>query len=86
MIEKINEEVGIVTIYDPIRQTTLPYRLRWKGRYYVFEKVDLCHPVWEGKTLHHIYSLSDGTTYFRLNFNTRSLHWILEETSDGLPN
>ena len=85
MVEPINEEVGVVTIYDPQKQINLPYKLRWKGRYYTFTKVDLCHPVWEGKTLHHIFSMCDGTTYFRLNFDTRSLHWKLEEISDGLP-
>lgn len=38
----------------------------------------------EGKTLHHIFSVSDGTIFFRLNFNTRAMQWRLEEVSDGL--
>jgi hypothetical protein len=59
--------------------------MKWSGRYYKLRKVDLCHPVWEGRTLHHIYSLSDGVTYFRLDFNTRSQQWTLVETDDGLP-
>lgn len=85
MTERIDEEISVMALYYPNKRNPLPCRIRWRNRDYTIEKVDLCHPVWEGKRLHHIFSVCDGTTYFRLNFNTRSMQWILEEISDGLP-
>ncbi len=84
MLLHVDEPVGVMALYYPNQRNPLPYRIKWKARYYTILKVDLCHPVWEGKTLHHIFSVSDGTTFFRLNFNTRSMQWRLEEVSDGL--
>jgi hypothetical protein len=84
MTQSINEEVAVVAVFDPNMSSKWPYKMRWNGRYFTFNKVDLEHPVWEGKTLHHIFSVCDGTTFFRLNLDTRSLRWTLEETSDGL--
>lgn len=86
MIQRIDEQVSVFALYYPNRRNPLPCRIRWNHRLYEIKKVDLCHPVWEGKVLHHIFSVSDGTTYFRLDFNTRSMQWTLEEISDGLPN
>jgi len=86
MIEKVAEPVTVHTVYRPDRKVALPWRMEWRHRDYTFNKVDLCHPVWEGKTLHHVYSVSDGKSYFRLDFNTRSTGWTLEEVADGLPN
>jgi hypothetical protein len=85
MTERIDEQVGVMALYYPNRRNPLPYRIKWKDRYYTIKDVDFRHPVWEGRTLHHIFSVCDGTNYFRLNFNTRSMQWILEEISDGLP-
>lgn len=84
MTETIDEDVGVVTLYDPKRRVPLPCLIKWRGQRYVIKKVDLHHTLWEGRTLHHIYSLCDGTTFFRLDFNTRSLQWRLTEVSDGL--
>jgi|BEDMetMinimDraft_2_1075160.scaffolds.fasta_scaffold02955_5 hypothetical protein len=85
MVEKIKEKVGVVVIFDPQRAVPLPWRIRWRNRYYTITKVDFCHPVWEGKTLYHIYSVCDGNTFFRLAFNTKTQQWTLEEISDGNP-
>lgn len=85
MLQKIDEQISVMALYHPGQLYPLPYLLKWQNRRYRINKVDLCHPVWEGKTLHHIFSVCDGTTYFRLNLNTRSQQWALEEISDGLP-
>ena len=84
MLQQIDEPVGVMVLYYPNRRNPLPYRIKRGAHYYTIRQVDLHHTVWEGKTLHHIFSVSDGTTFFRLNFNTRSMQWQLEEISDGL--
>ncbi len=85
MTEHIEEEVSAIVIYQAGKPNPLPWKVKWKNRYFTFKQVDLCHPVWEGKTLHYVYSVCNGTNYFRLDYNTRSQHWFLTEISDGLP-
>ena len=85
MTDHLDEEVGVIAIYQAGKPNPLPWKVKWKNRYLTFKQVDLCHPVWEGKTLHYIYSVSDGTSYFRFDYNTRSQQWFLKEVSDGLP-
>lgn len=85
MTDTINEEIGAIVIYQVGKAMPFPWKIKWKRRYFTFKQVDLCHPVWEGQTLHYVYSLSDETNFFRLDYNTRSQHWRLMEMSDGLP-
>ena len=85
MTEHIDEEVGVIAIYQAGKATPLPWKVKWKSRYFTFKQVDYCHPVWEGKILHYLYSVCDGTIYFCLDYNTHSQRWRLKETSDGLP-
>jgi hypothetical protein len=47
----------------------------------------MVHPYKDGDTWHHIYEVVDNehSMAFRLNFNSKELHWTLEVISDGLP-
>lgn len=88
MREKINEEVSVVMYYSARQRKALPHTISWRNQEYVVGKIGYHHPVRDGRTLHHIFSLvdRDEKLYFRLNFNTDNLHWTLEEVSDGLAN
>jgi hypothetical protein len=87
MREKINEEVSVVMYYSAKKRVGLPHTISWQNREYKVGKIGYHHPVWDGKTLHHIFELVDveQTIWFRLNFDTSNLHWLLEAVSDGLP-
>jgi hypothetical protein len=85
MIETINEKVAVITIYKPGAGHVFPYRLRWQGRDYKITKIGFHHKVREGRALFHIFSVSSDTLAFRLKLDTETLHWILEEVSDGNP-
>jgi hypothetical protein len=85
MTEKLNDEVGAIVVYQAGKAHPLPWKIKWRSRYLTFKQVDLCHPVWEGRTLHYVYSVCDGANYYRLDYNTRSQSWFLMEVSDGLP-
>jgi len=86
MLEKINEEVSVVMYYNAKQKLAQPHIIRWKNQDYQVSQIGYHHAVQEGKTLHHIFELTDNKAnlWFRLNFNTANLHWLLEAISDGL--
>ncbi len=62
-----------------------PISLQWDGRLYKVTKIGFHHRFRQGRTLHHIFSVLAGGTFFKINLDTESLLWRLEEISDGLP-
>jgi hypothetical protein len=85
MRESVQEKVSVVLVYDRARGKALPARLRWNGREYTVDEVGFHHPVREGRALHHVFSVTAGGTFFRLDLDAETLHWTLTEVSDGLP-
>jgi len=73
---------------EPVQVTfsRQPLFLTWAGRSYSVQKLGLHHHYREGRTLHHVYSVVADGLFFRLNLNTDTMSWILQEVSDGLPN
>lgn len=51
----------------------------WRTRAYRVSKTGLHHTFYEGSTLVHIFSLTDGNSFFKLHFNTDTLRWKLLE-------
>jgi len=78
MIQRISETCDVVF-------HKIPISLTWFGRTYPIIKLGLHHTYREGLTRHHIFSVVGGNLFFRLNLNTDTLSWTLEEVSDGLP-
>lgn len=74
----INEKVTVGMVND------IPKYVIWCGRSHNITQVGLHHFYTEGKTLYHIFSVTAGTLFMRLRFDTSSLHWTLEETADGI--
>lgn len=86
MAEVIQDLVGVVCISKPNPKRILPWKIYWQGRTYTITKVGLHHPMRKGRTLFHIFSVTDDTTFFRLSLDTDSLLWTLEEIEDGSTN
>jgi hypothetical protein len=84
MRELINEKVSVLTVYDRMKGTVTPWRLKWQGRRYTITKVGFHHTVRQDRKLLHYFSVTDGNLDFRLHCDTDTLHWTLEEVSDGL--
>ncbi len=81
---QVNEKVSVLTIFNAAQNKVLPYLIKWRNRKYTITKIGFRHKVNVGTTLHHIFSVTDGNTFFRLNFDTSNLHWTLEEvTNEG---
>jgi len=86
MIEKVHEEIDVLVLYrrGGSRRRGAPQKFSWRGRVIGIQNIDMHHTVREGRHLYHVFSVSDGTRYFRLKFNSENLAWTLEEFSDGL--
>jgi hypothetical protein len=74
-----NEEISVVTIHDHKKKQNKPFKIEWRNRTYKISKIGYHHKVHVGKTLHHIFSVTDGNNFFKLNYNTDNLSWKLEE-------
>lgn len=85
MQEHIQEDISVITVFDHTKRRVLPWRIKWNGRTYTITQIGLHYTLSEGNTLCHFFSVSDGSLCFRLKLNTRTLHWRLEEVSDGQP-
>jgi hypothetical protein len=86
MHEQIHERIDVITIYQRISGKTAPYKIRWNNRAYRITKIGYHHKIREGHTTHHIFHVCTDTLAFKLNHDTDTLSWTLEEVSDGNPN
>ena len=82
MLSDVNEIVEVMTIFK--KNLVWPKALKWNGRVYNINKVNMRHQIMEGQTLVHYSSVSDDTNFFKLAFNTKNLQWKLEQVySEG---
>ena len=84
MNEKINEKISVVTVFDREKRIVLPKKIKWQGRVYTIDKIGYHPKVKQGKKLLHIFSVSNNSLAFRLELDTETLFWTLQEVSDGL--
>jgi hypothetical protein len=86
MLEKISIPISVSLIFDSAARKVIPKAVVWNGRVYKIVKIGLHHTYRAGRTLFHVFSVASDTLFFRLVLNTETLHWRLEEISDGMPN
>ena len=84
MHEHVNEKVSVVVTYDRSSGQVFPTRIRWQTREYVMTTLGYYHKRKVGRTILHIFEVTDGELAFRLQCNPETLQWTLEEVSDGL--
>lgn len=82
MAETINESVSVILWSNHITNKMAPYSLYWHGKRYLITTVGLHHTERFGRVLTHIFSVTDGTTFFKLKFDTETLGWKLLEVTD----
>jgi len=93
MIQKISAPVSVDLIFDHRQRTVFPKEVIWEGKTYPILKIGLHHTYRAGRILFHVFSVASGNPptggqalFFRLVLDTETLHWRLEEISDGLSN
>jgi hypothetical protein len=79
MAEAINESVSVDLLSNCLKGKAYPWVVHWRGRRYTIRQIGLHHLERAGRVLYHIFSVTDGTTFFKLRFDTESLGWKLLE-------
>ncbi len=84
MAETIDEQISVNLLFNHLKQSVTPTSLYWRGRRYTITKVGLHHITREGRTLLHIFSVTDGVNFFKLQLDTETLSWKLLEIASGI--
>lgn len=85
MIQKLSVPVSVEMTYDHKLRKVFPRCILWAGKIYPITKIGLHHTFCEGRILYHVFSVATKSIFFRLLLDSETLHWKLEEVSDGLP-
>ncbi|OGK08795.1 hypothetical protein A2767_02700 [Candidatus Roizmanbacteria bacterium RIFCSPHIGHO2_01_FULL_35_10] len=83
MHEFINEKISVVTVYDRIKGTVIPKRIKWQGRIYDITKLSYYKPERVGRNIVHTFHVSNEAMDFKLRLDSYTLHWTLIEVTDG---
>lgn len=86
MLEPLNEKISVMTIYDRVKGTVIPRKIKWNGKQYNIKKVGYYHKTRIGREIIHVFHVTDGNLDFRLECSSENLHWTLKEVSDGTAN
>lgn len=84
MSEPINESVSVDLLSNSLKGKAYPWVIHWRGRRYSIRQIGLHHTERIGRTLFHVFSVTDGVTYFKLRFDTETLGWKLMEIEHNL--
>lgn len=83
MMQAFNTPVSVTLHFDHRLRQVQPTLLVWHGREYRIKTLGYHHHYYQGKTLMHVFSVTTATLFFRLVLNTQTLHWRVEQVSDG---
>jgi len=83
MIIRTNEPVKVLAVYDPATGRTVPHKLNWSGKTHILSRLAYYHRERIGRSIRHIYHVTDGELDFRLFVDSDTLSWTLSEVSDG---
>jgi hypothetical protein len=78
MHETINEPIEVIAKF--VGNKTIPIKFLWSGQEILIKKVNLSWTTFEGRSKFYFFAVSDNTNYFKLQFNTDNLTWVLLET------
>jgi hypothetical protein len=84
MPEQIDESVSVDLLSNHISGRAYPWVLHWRGARYRIAQVGFHHTFSEGRVLIHVFSVTDGTTFFKLHFNTETLGWRLLDVEHNI--
>src|SRR3989338_3949564 len=82
---EINKEVSIVAYYfkqGTKRLRCFPKKMEWSGKTVIFTEQGLRHPTKKGQRMIHVFDMTDGSAYYRLEFDAEQLTWTLVYVAD----
>jgi len=77
----VNQEVTISSVYFKNKEQieTFPKQMEFDGQTYTFLNSGWRHLVHKGKEVVRIFSVTDGTSSYRLKLDPSESHWTLLE-------
>lgn len=75
--ETIQEQIAVEVAF--LHNKVLPRKFLWGSRVYEVKKVTMVHEEKQGNDKLYYFSVTDGINFFRLEFSTRDLSWVLSE-------
>ncbi len=75
--------ISATLIFNATTGKVIPGAVLYNNKKHIIEKLGFHHYFRSGKTLYHIFSVTSGTLFFKLSFNTDNLNWTLEEVYDA---
>ncbi|MFH0936787.1 MAG: hypothetical protein V1808_00650 [Candidatus Daviesbacteria bacterium] len=80
----------MVEILEPInvwvffkKSLVSPYLFFWNNRQIKIDQINLVHTSKDGSSLFYHFSVSSGSNFYQLKFDTAKLQWFLEEVEEG---
>lgn len=86
MYETINEKVNVLAYFVQGYRNVKPFRFIWHDKEYRINKIGYVHKKQHGRTILHVFSVTDGSNFFELQFDPQELEWFLARTWDGEAN
>lgn len=77
MLETINEPIDVIVKFT--QDKILPIKFLWQGREVLVKKLNLMYSNRQGRTKFYYFAVSDNANYFKLQFDSESLKWVLLE-------
>lgn len=81
----------MVEVLEPVNVWVLftknqvqPFAFSWHGRSIKVDKINLVHTTKSGSNVFYHFSISAGSNFYRLRFDTNSLKWLLEAAEEDL--
>jgi len=86
MFQIINQPVSVIAKYDHELKKTVPVKFKWNGSVYQITKLGFYHNYKNGTHLFHVFEGVTPSFFFRLILDSQTLHWKLEQISNGETN
>lgn len=77
---EINEPVNVWVFFK--QNLIQPFAFFWRNRQIKIDKINLVHTSKNGSNLFYHFSVSGGSNFYRLKFDSTSLKWFLEEIEE----
>ncbi len=77
MHELLNDPIDVLVEFSDRR--VKPKIVRWQGKHYPIQSVNLIHGAREGRVMLFYFSVSSDTTFFKLRLQSDTLEWRVVE-------
>ncbi len=73
------EKISVVFSFNHLKNQFFIHKIFWREKVYLIKKITYHQKLYQGKTLVHIFYLTDNEKDFKVIFDSDSLNWYLEK-------